>query len=88
MTIGLPRKIFGLKWDEVIGQRRRLRNEELNDLCCSPNTVRVIKWGRFRWVGHVVLIGERVGACRVLVGKPEGKRSLQRPRRRWGGGQY
>ena len=50
---------------------------------CSPNIVRVIKWRRIRWAGHVVRMGEERGLYRVLVGKPEGKRPLGRPRRRW-----
>ena len=58
-------------------------NEELNDLYCSPNIVRVIKSRRMRWAGHVSRMGEESGAYRVLVGKPEGKRPLGRPRRRW-----
>jgi hypothetical protein len=58
-------------------------NEELNDLYCSPNTVRVIKSRRMRWAGHVAHMGEERVVYRVLVGKPEGKRPLGRPRRRW-----
>jgi len=61
----------------------RLHNEELNALCSSPNIVRVIKSKRMRWAGHVARMGEERGVYRVLVGKPEGKRSLRRPRRRW-----
>jgi len=77
------RRIFGPRSDEVTGEWRRLHNEELNDLFSSPNTVRVIKWRRMRWAGHVARVGEERGVCRVLVGKPEGKRPLERPRRRW-----
>jgi len=62
---------------------RRLHNEELNDLNCSPDIVRVIKSRRMRWVGYMVGIGEDLGVYRVLVGKPEGKRPLGRPRGRW-----
>ena len=59
-------------------------NEELNALYSSPNIVRVIKSRGMTWAGHVARVGEeRVGVCRVLVGKPEGKRPLGRPRRRW-----
>ena len=58
-------------------------NEEINDLYCSPNTVRVIKSRRMRWAGHVARMGEERGVCRVLVEKPEGKKPLGRPRRRW-----
>jgi hypothetical protein len=79
----LLRRIFGPKSDEVTGECRKLRNEELNDLYCSPNIVRVIKWRRMRWVGNVAHMRERRGVYRVLVGKPEGKRSLGRPRRKW-----
>ena len=72
---------MGPKRDEVTGEWRKLNNEELNDLYCSPNIVRVIKSRRTRWAGHVVSMGERRGVYRVLVGKPEGKRRLGRPRR-------
>jgi len=77
------RGIFGAKRDEVTGEWRKLHSEELNDLHCSPNIVRVIKSRRMRWEGHVARMGERRGVYRVLVGKPEGKRPLGRPRHRW-----
>ena len=77
------RRIFGPRRDEVTGNRRRLFNEELNDLYSSPNIVRVIKPRRMRWAEHVARIGEERGLYRVLVGKPEGKRPQGRPRRRW-----
>ena len=77
------RRIFGPKRDEVTGEWRRLRNEELNDLYSSPNFVRVIKSRRMRWAGNVVRMVEERGVYRVLDGKPEGKRPLARPRRRW-----
>ena len=77
------RRIFGPRRDEVTGEWRRLHNEELNDLYCSLNTVRVIKSRRMRWAGHVARMGEERGAYRVLVGKTEEKRLLGRPRRRW-----
>ena len=77
------RRIFGPRRDEVTGEWRRLYNEELNDLYCSPNIVRVIKSRRMRWAGHVAHMGEERGVYRALVGKPEGKRPLGRPRRRW-----
>jgi len=77
------RKIFGPRRDEVTGEWRKLHNEELNDLYSSPNIVRVIKSRRMRWVGHVACMGEERGVYRVLVGKPEGRRPLGRPRRRW-----
>ena len=77
------RRIFGLRRDEVTGECRRLHKEELNDLYSSPNIVRVIKSRRMRWAGHVACMGEERGVYRVLMGKPEGKRPLERPRRRW-----
>ena len=77
------RRILGSRRDEVTGDWRRLHNEELNDLYCSPNIVRVIQWRRMRWAGRVARMGEERGVYRVLVGKPEGKRPLGRPRRRW-----
>ena len=77
------RRIFGPRRDGVTGEWRRLHNEELNDLYSSPNIVRMIKSRRVRWAGHVVRMGEEKGSYRVLVGKPEGKRPLGRPRRRW-----
>jgi len=58
-------------------------NEELNDLYSSPNIIWVIKSRRMRWAGHVASVVERRGVCRVLMGKPERKRLLGRPRRRW-----
>jgi hypothetical protein len=76
------RRIFGPKRNEVKWEWRKLHNEELNDLNSSPNIVRVIN-SRRRWPEHVARMGERRGVCRVLVGKPEGKRPLGRPRRRW-----
>jgi len=77
------RRIFGPRMDEVTEEWRRLYNEELNDLYCSPNIVRVIKSRRIRWAGHVVRMGEERWVYRVLVGKPEGRRPMGRPRRRW-----
>ena len=77
------RRILGPRRDEVTGEWRRLHNEELNDLYSSPNIVRVIKLRRMRWAGHVARIGEVRVVYRVLVGKPEGRRPLGRPRRRW-----
>jgi hypothetical protein len=76
------RRIFGLKRDEVIGEWRRLHNNELYAVYSSPNIIRVMKSRRLRWAGHVARMGERRGACRALVGKPEEKRPLGRPRRR------
>jgi hypothetical protein len=76
------RKIFGPKWDVVTGEWGRLHSEELNDLYSPPN-IRVIKSRRIKWTEHVARMGERRVVYRVLVGKPEGKRPLGRPRRRW-----
>jgi hypothetical protein len=75
-------RIFGPKREEY-GSWRKLHNDELHDLYYSPNTVRVIKSRRMRWEGHVDRMGEGRGVYRVLVGRPEGKRPLGRPRRRW-----
>jgi hypothetical protein len=69
--------------DEVTGEWRRLHNKELYALYCSPNIIRVMKSRRLTWAGHVARMGERRGAYRGLVGKPEGRRPLGRPRRRW-----
>jgi len=79
------RRIFGPRRDDVTGEWRRLHNEELNDLYSSPNIVLVIKSRRMRWAGHVACMGDERGVYRVLVGKPEGKRPLERLRRRWVG---
>jgi hypothetical protein len=67
----------------VTGEWRKLHNEELNDLYSLPNIVRVVKSRRMSWAGHVARMWEDGGVHRVLVGKPEGKRPLGRPRRRW-----
>jgi len=77
------RRIFGPRRDEVTGEWWRLHNEELSDLYSSPNIVPVIKSRRMRWAGHVARMGEERMAYSVLVGKPEGQRSLGRTRRRW-----
>ena len=76
------RRIFGPKRDEVTGEWRKLLNEELNYLYCSPNIVRVVKSRRLRWAGYVARMGERRVIYRVVVGKSEGKRPLGRTRRR------
>jgi hypothetical protein len=76
------RRIFGLKRDEVTGEWRKLLNEELRDLYSSPSIIRIIKL-KMRWVGRVARMGEKRNAYRLLVGKPEGKRPLGRPRHRW-----
>jgi hypothetical protein len=77
------RRIFGPTREEVTGEWRRVYNEELNDLYCSPNIVRVIKSRRMRWAGHVARMGEEREVYRVFVGKPEGKRPMGRLRHRW-----
>jgi hypothetical protein len=76
------RRIFGPKREED-SSWRKLHNDELYDLYSSPNIVRVIKSRKMRWAGHVARMGEGRGVHRVLVGRPEGKRPLGRPRRRW-----
>ena len=76
-------RIFGPRRDEVMGELRRLYNMELNDLYTSLNIVRVMKSRRMRWAVHVVHMGEERGVYRILVGKPEGRRPLGRPRHRW-----
>jgi hypothetical protein len=77
------RRIFGPKRDEVTGGWRKLHNEELRDWYSSPSIIR-IKSRRMRWVAHVARIGEKKIVYRLLVGKPEGRRPLGRPRRRLG----
>jgi hypothetical protein len=76
------RKIFGPKREEDRSWRT-LHNDELHDLYSSPNIVRVIKSRGMRWAGHVARMGEGRGVYSVLVERPEGKRPLGRPRRRW-----
>ena len=77
------RRIFGPRREEVTGDWRRLYNEEINVLYSSPNIVQVIKSRRMRWAGYVARMGEERGLYRVLMRKPEGKRPMGRPRRRW-----
>jgi hypothetical protein len=76
-------RIFGPKRDEVTGERRKLHNEELRDLYSLSSIIRIIKSRRMRWMGHVARMGAKRNAYRLLVGKPEGKRPLGRPRHRW-----
>jgi hypothetical protein len=76
------RRIFGLKRDEVTGGWRKLHNKEFRDLYSSPSIIRIIKLRKMRWTGHVARMGEKRNAYRLLVGKPDGKRPLERPRRR------
>jgi hypothetical protein len=77
------RRIFGPKRDGVTEWWRKLHNKELHNLYSSPSIIRIIKSRRMRWAGHVVRMGEKRNVCMLLVGKPEGKRPLGRPRRRW-----
>jgi hypothetical protein len=76
------RRIFGPTRDEVKGDWRNQHNEELHNLYSLPNIIRMIKSRRIRWAGHVARVEEKMNACRILVGKPEGKRPLGRPRHR------
>jgi hypothetical protein len=76
------RRIFGPKRDEVTGEWRKLHNEELNILYSSPNIIRQVKSRRIRWAGHVARMGDERILYKVLVRKPEGKRPLERPRRK------
>ena len=71
------------KRDEVTGEWRKLRNEELNDMSFAPNILWVMKWRTMRWAGQVARMGERRDVYRVLVGKPVGERPLGRRRHRW-----
>jgi hypothetical protein len=77
------RRIFGQKREEVMNEWRKLHNEELRDLYSLQCIIRIIKLRSMRWVGHVARMGEKRNMYRLLVGKPEGKRPLGRPRRRW-----
>jgi hypothetical protein len=77
------RRLFGPKRDEVTGEWRKLHNEELHILYSSPNIFRQIKSRRMRWAGHAARMGEERNVYGVLMGKPEGKRPLEKPRRRW-----
>ena len=76
-------RVFGPKKDEVTGEWRKLHNEMLSDLYSLPNIVRVLKSRIMGWAGHVARMEEGRGVYRVLMGKPEGKRPLRRPRHRW-----
>jgi hypothetical protein len=75
-------RISGPKRDEVTGEWRKLHNEELHNLYSSPNIIKQIKSRRMRWMGHMVHMEEERKCYKVLVGKPEEKRPLGRPRRR------
>jgi hypothetical protein len=76
-------RIFRPKRDGVMGGWRKLHNEELHDLYSSPSIIRIMKARRMRWAGHVARMGKKRNTYRLLVGKPEGRRPLGRPRRRW-----
>jgi hypothetical protein len=76
-------RIFGPKKDKVTGEWRKLHNVELHNLYSSPDIIRQIKSRRMRCAGHVACMGEGRNVYRVLVAKPEGKRPLERQRRRW-----
>ena len=77
------KRILWPRRDEVTEEWRRLHNEELYDMYCSPNVVRVIELRRMRWARRVARVGERGNAYRILVGKLDGKSALGRPRRKW-----
>jgi hypothetical protein len=77
------RRIFGPKRNEVTGEWRKMHNEELNDLYSSPSIIRIIKERMMRWDGHVARMGVKRNVYRLLVAKPQGRRPLGRPRRRW-----
>jgi hypothetical protein len=76
-------RIFGPKRDEVIGVWRKLHNEKLHSLHDSQTIITTIKSRRMRWTGHVARMEEKRDAYSLLVGTPEGKRPLGKPRRRW-----
>jgi hypothetical protein len=77
------RRIFGPERDEVTEGWRKLHNEELHGLYSSPSIIRMMKARRMRWAWHMVSMGEVRGAYNILVGIPEGRRPLGKPRRRW-----
>jgi hypothetical protein len=77
------RRTFGPKRNEVMGDWRKLHNEELHDLYSSPSIIRMITSRRVRWEGHAEQMGDKRNTYRIWGGKPEGKRPLERPRYRW-----
>jgi hypothetical protein len=79
----VPRRMFGPKRDDVMGEWRKFYIEELHNLYLSQNIIRQIKSRRMRWAGHVAHMGEERKVYKVLVGKPEGRRPLVRPGHRW-----
>jgi hypothetical protein len=83
LRTGRSEENFEPKRDEVTGEWRKLHNGELHNLYSSPYIIRQIKSRRMGWAGHVARMGEGRNVYRVLVRKPEGKRPLERPRRRW-----
>jgi hypothetical protein len=79
------RRIVGQKRDDVTGGQKKLHNEEFHNLYSSSSIIRMIKSRRMSSAGHVARMGEKINAYRILLGKPEGKRPLGRPRHRWVG---
>jgi hypothetical protein len=79
----LLRRLFGPKRDEVMGDSRKQHNEEIRNLCSSPNIIRMIRSRRMRWTGHVARLGEKRNPYMILVGKTEGRKPLGRPRYGW-----
>ena len=77
------RKIFWGERNEITGEWGKLQNTELHAFYSLSNIIRNLKSRRLRWVGHVAHMEQSRNAYRFLVGKPEGKRSLRRPRHRW-----
>jgi hypothetical protein len=82
----VPRILFGPKRDEVIGEWRKLHNEELHNLCLYQNIIRHIKLRRMRWAGHVARMGEEREVYKALMRKREGRRLFGRPRSSWENG--
>jgi hypothetical protein len=77
------RRIFGSERDEMTGGWRKLHNEELRDSYSSQSIIRIIKSRRMRWAEHIERTWKKINEYRLLVGKSEGKRKLERTRRRW-----
>jgi hypothetical protein len=77
------RRMFGPKRNEIVGCWRKWYYKELRNLYTSPSIIRMITSRRIRWARHVACMGKKSNSCRILVGKPEEKRALRRPRRRW-----
>jgi hypothetical protein len=77
------RRIFGPKRDEVIGGWRKQHNEDIQNVYSLPSIIGMIKSRGMRWAGHVAHMGDKRNAFRILVGTPEGKRPLGRPKDRW-----